>query len=124
MGFYVRRKNTKKTLYTIMHWINLREDVIRISVRVQPKSSKVGLLGITSDGNSLRWGVSSAPIDGKANSELLNGIAKKLGIAKTKLVLAKGDKSRDKLIDISGISIEEISLKLTKNVTVQAMLST
>ncbi len=52
--------------------------------------------------------VSAPPVDGKANRALCRLIAKKTGIAPSRVTITRGAKSRDKLVRVEGI--DEISL--------------
>jgi uncharacterized protein YggU (UPF0235/DUF167 family) len=58
--------------------------------------------------------VSAPPADGRANAALVATLAASLGLAKSRVVLLKGQRSRDKLIDL-GMDMkafEEWSLKV------------
>jgi uncharacterized protein len=70
-----------------------------ILIKVIPKSSRVGPLGLLA-GNplSLKWGVNSAPEDGKANAELLKQIAKYFDLKRAKVSILSGEKSQLKTI--------------------------
>ena len=65
-----------------------------ISVRVTAKASRTALL---SDGDTLRAYVTVAPEDGRANREVAKLLARALGIAKSRLTLLRGARSRDKV---------------------------
>jgi len=51
-------------------------------------------------------------IEGKANAALLNFLAEQLEIAEHAIVLQRGQKSREKLIRIEGLSEDEIRRRL------------
>ena len=65
-----------------------------ISVRVTAKASRTVLL---SDGDTLRAYVTVAPEAGRANREVAKLLARALGIAKSRLTLLRGARSRDKV---------------------------
>ncbi len=48
--------------------------------------------------------VAAPPVDGAANAELVAFLAKRLGVPKSSVRIVKGDRGRDKLIEIDGIS--------------------
>lgn len=79
--------------------------MITISVKVIPKSSQQKLKW---ENDYLKVWLSSAPEAGKANSELVRTLAEKLLIPKGAIHIRKGKTSRIKIVDIEGITIEEI----------------
>jgi len=77
----------------------------RLSVKVIPKSGRSVL---KFEGNLLKVWLKAAPEDGKANDELVRTLADKLGISRSEIEVVRGFSSKNKLVDISGISVEEI----------------
>ena len=77
----------------------------RISIKVIPKSGRSEL---KFDGNTLKVWLKSAPTDGKANEELVRTLADKLKIAKSNIEISSGFSSRNKVVDIVGVTQEEI----------------
>jgi uncharacterized protein (TIGR00251 family) len=71
-----------------------------ISVIVKPNSSK-GPVVVVGDDGALTIHLRAKPHGGEANRELIETLAKHLGIAKTKLAIIAGHKSRIKRIKIS-----------------------
>lgn len=70
-----------------------------ISLWVQTQSSRTGPLGVYGqDGEYLRWGLSSAPVEGQANKELVKSIAKYFKGKKSQVRILSGESSRKKLI--------------------------
>lgn len=65
-----------------------------IAVRVTPKASRNAI--VEEDGQ-LRVYVTTVPEDGKANKEVTRLLAQALGVAKTALVLVRGQTTRDKV---------------------------
>lgn len=61
----------------------------------------------------LRVKVTSPPVDGRANKALVDILARSLKITKKNIAIVSGRTSRLKTIQISGLSVEEITL-LTK----------
>ncbi|RWR12371.1 DUF167 domain-containing protein [Paenirhodobacter populi] len=68
-----------------------------IALRVTPRASRNALV-LTEDG--LRAYVTVVPEDGKANAEVVKLLAKALGIAKSRLVLVRGQTARDKVFRV------------------------
>jgi uncharacterized protein YggU (UPF0235/DUF167 family) len=65
-----------------------------ISVRVTPNARRAGVAVV--DGQ-IRIAVTVVPEDGRATEAAREALAKALGVAKSRLVLVRGAKSRDKL---------------------------
>lgn len=71
-----------------------------ITIKVTPRAKTTGFLG--SQGETVKWGVSSPPEDGKANEELIKSLAKALGIPKRNISILSGEQHRTKVLLISG----------------------
>lgn len=73
-----------------------------VRIRLTPKSARDGVDGLseTADGLAIKVRVRAVPEKGAANQALLATVAKHLGIAKTRISLSAGSKSRVKLIRI------------------------
>jgi len=52
--------------------------------------------------------VTAPPVDGKANRALCKLIAKRLGVARSRVSVARGEKSREKLIEVQGVDAEAL----------------
>ncbi|HOA07456.1 MAG TPA: DUF167 domain-containing protein [Spirochaetota bacterium] len=72
-----------------------------IEVSVQPKSSK-SIIVKTETG--LKAYLNSPPVDGKANAECIRLFSETLKIAKSRISVIKGEKSKKKILRIEGIS--------------------
>lgn len=70
-----------------------------IAVRVTPKASRNAV--VAEDG-VIRVYVTCVPEGGKANEAVRKLLAKAFGIAKTRLVLVRGETARDKTFRIDG----------------------
>ncbi|WP_204112928.1 DUF167 domain-containing protein [Shimia biformata] len=68
-----------------------------IAVRVTPKASR-NLVKVEADG--IRVYVTVVPEGGKANAAVQKLLAKALGVAKSRLVLVRGQTSRDKVFRV------------------------
>ena len=80
-------------------------------VRVQPKARRNSIEVV--DGSKLKIYVTTAPEGGKANDAVVALLAKSLGIAKSHIRIVRGHKSRDKLLDIEGLTEDEVIARLT-----------
>lgn len=77
----------------------------RLWVKVVPKSNR---REAKLERGSLKVWLKSAPENGAANHELCLFLAKKLDIPRVDIKIFSGFSSRNKVVDISGISLEEI----------------
>ena len=75
----------------------------RIAVRLQPRASRDELLGWNEEG-ALRVRVMAPPVDGAANAALIRLLAKRLGVAKSKVSLVSGATARNKIVEIEGVT--------------------
>ena len=75
-------------------------------ITVTPKSSRSEVK--VDDGGMIKVYLNSPPVDGKANSECINVISKKLKVAKSNISIEKGDHGRKKRIAVSGLSMDEV----------------
>ncbi|MFA5854410.1 MAG: DUF167 domain-containing protein [Patescibacteria group bacterium] len=80
-----------------------------LSVKVIPKSGRTEL---KFEGELLKVWLKSAPEDGKANDELVRILAKKLDISRAHVEILHGKSTRNKTVDITGISMEEMKKTL------------
>ena len=83
----------------------------KITVRLQPRASRDEILGRNEEG-TLRVRVKAAPVDGAANAALIQLLAKRLGIAKSKISLVSGATARNKVVEVEGVT-EAAVRKLT-----------
>lgn len=71
----------------------------KISLKVLPRSSKNELIALP-DG-SYKVKLTAAPVDGEANKKLLEFLAKEFGVVKSRIWIVKGERSKNKVIEIS-----------------------
>jgi uncharacterized protein (TIGR00251 family) len=73
-----------------------------LKVRVNPRSSRNEITGFRDGVLSVK--LTAPPVEGAANKACIDILSNKLGIRKSHIRLASGEKSRDKLFEVSGIS--------------------
>ena len=82
---------------------NHNTDVLKVTVKVKPKSSKRKII-LCEDG-SLKVSLLSPPEDGKANDELLQYLSDSLGISKASIKINRGSlRSKTKILEFSNIT--------------------
>jgi uncharacterized protein len=79
---------------------------------VIPGSGKPGIVGRYGDGWKLR--VTAPSERGKANEATLDMLADTLGLAATNLRLVSGHGSRDKTVEVAGLTTAEAERRLTQ----------
>jgi uncharacterized protein (TIGR00251 family) len=77
---------------------------IRIHVIPNAKIDKA----VGQHGDAIKIKLRAPPVEGKANAALRRFLAEKLSIPQRAIVLDRGERSRDKLIRIDGLSEAEI----------------
>ena len=78
----------------------------RIEVRLQPRASREELVGIR-DG-VLHARVTAPPLDGQANRALCRLIAKRAGVAPSRVDVIRGERARTKLVRVAGVSQQQL----------------
>ena len=81
-----------------------------VNVRAAPRSSRAGLDGTI--GDALKVRIRSAPVDGKANKELIEVLADAFGLPKSAIVFKSGETSKTKRLLLRGIAKETILSRL------------
>ena len=81
-----------------------------LNVRAAPRSSRAGLDGTVGDAVKVR--VRSAPVDGKANKELVETLADAFGLPKSSVSFVSGETSKTKRVLLRGIAKEAILSRL------------
>jgi Uncharacterized conserved protein len=78
-----------------------------IDVRVIPRASKSGIAGWR--GEALLVRLHAAPVEGAANSELIEVLAEALNVPKRAVSIMSGARSRQKRVRIEGVTDEILS---------------
>jgi uncharacterized protein (TIGR00251 family) len=89
-----------------------RINQVHIKVKVLPKSSTNQIIG--QEGDLFKVKLTSPPVEGKANKALIELLAKRLSIAKKRIEIISGKRSRLKTVRISGLSLEDITQVLNR----------
>jgi uncharacterized protein (TIGR00251 family) len=72
-----------------------------------PRSAVVGWLG-----EALKVKVHAPALEGRANDELCEFLADALALPRRAVTVLQGDKSRQKILHISGLTLAEVRVKL------------
>ena len=90
--------------------LQITESGVLLRVRVQPRASADRLEGL--QGDQLRLRLTAPPVGGAANAACIAFLAKKLGISRSRVQLYAGEKSRDKLVHIVGLTPAQVATAL------------
>ena len=86
--------------------------LVRINVRVIPRSSKNV---VAWENGGLKVHLTAPPVDGAANSALIALLAQCLAVHKRDIQIVHGTSGRSKIVEIAGISAEDIEKKFRTN---------
>jgi uncharacterized protein len=87
-------------------------DSVRLAVHVKPRSRRSVVLGVR--GGVLEVSVSSPPIEGEANRELVTVIAGHFGLPKASVTILAGASGRRKWILLHGIDPARVATRLAE----------
>lgn len=87
------------------YFIETPEGIV-LNVKAQPRSSKAGIDGLLGDAVKVR--IRCAPVDGKANKELVETLADAFDLPKSRVIFKSGETSKTKRILLQGLSAAEV----------------
>jgi uncharacterized protein (TIGR00251 family) len=82
----------------------------RIEVQIKPRASRNSVEGWQEETLVIR--ISVPPVEGAANKALVKMLAGKAGIAKGRVRIVSGEKSRTKILEFEGITLEDLKERL------------
>jgi uncharacterized protein (TIGR00251 family) len=82
------------------------DEIIHVRVRVIPRANKDQISGFMQDGR-LKVRLTAPPVEGKANQALVKFISDTLGIQRGQISITSGTSSRNKTLEIRGMSMKE-----------------
>ena len=76
---------------------------------IQPRARRNGFVGPVTGQAIVEWKLrlTAPPVEGKANDACVQFLARSLGIARSRVRLLSGHKSRHKVVELVGVSEEE-----------------
>jgi len=77
---------------------------ILLQLHVQPGATRTELAG--RHGDALKIRVAGAPVEGKANRELVGFLAETLGVPRGNIVIVRGEAGRRKTVTVQGVTAE------------------
>ena len=89
---------------------NVRLHYANLKVHVQPRASKNEIVGWHE--GVLRIRLTAPPVEGAANKACRDFLAEALGVKRSNVEIALGEKSREKLFRIMGLTEEELHRRI------------
>ena len=83
---------------------------VTFAVRVMPRSSRNQIVGV--EGRALKIKLTAPPVEGAANAALIEFVAEWLGVRRSAVSIVSGDKARNKLVRVSGVTREQVLQKV------------
>ena len=88
-----------------------RVSAAHIAVRLQPRASRDEIVGLRDGVLVVR--VTAPPVDGRANIALCKLVARRAGVSASRVSVVRGERSRDKLVQVEGIEPAALAAALT-----------
>jgi uncharacterized protein (TIGR00251 family) len=88
----------------------MKEATVTLKVRLQPRATRNGIDGL--HGDALKVKVTAPPVEGRANKAVKKLLAEQLGLSPSQIEIIAGERSREKVLRISGISRAEMEKAL------------
>ncbi len=82
----------------------------RISVKAHPRAKRSAVTGRF--GEAWKVDLAAPPVDGKANEECVRFLAELAGVPRAKVRVVSGASGRMKVVEVEGMSQEELEEKL------------
>ena len=86
------------------------EKFCTLAVKAVPNAPRSAIAGWL--GDALKIKIHAPALDGRANDALCEFLADALGLPRRAVTLARGEKSRQKLVRIAGLTLLEVHAKL------------
>jgi len=83
---------------------------VTFSVRVVPRSSRNQIVGV--EGGALKIKLTAPPVEGAANAALIEFVAEWLGVRRSAVSIVSGDKARNKVVRVSGVTRKRVETGL------------
>ncbi|HZC68023.1 MAG TPA: DUF167 domain-containing protein, partial [Nitrospirales bacterium] len=90
------------------------EPQVTLSLRVLPRASRNAVVGWT--GANLKIRLTAPPVEGAANAACVKFLADLLDVPPSNLTILKGDRSRQKVVRITGLKQDEVRARLSPKV--------
>jgi uncharacterized protein (TIGR00251 family) len=90
----------------LIPWCVPVDDGVTLRIRVVPGARRSEVAGTT--GDRLRVRIAAPAVDGKANAEVQRFLAEWCGVRRSAVELVAGERSREKVVRVTGVTDEQI----------------
>lgn len=89
---------------------------VTLTVRAQPGAKKTAITGVYGEGAAaqLKIAVQAPPVEGRANSALVEFLAELFGLPKSRVELVSGELSRSKVFLLRGVTLAKAEALLAE----------
>src|SRR5262245_21504085 len=84
--------------------------VITFAVKIQPRARRDAIIGEL--GEALKVALTAPPVEGRANEACIRFFAEFLKVPRSSVTIASGQRSRNKVIRVTGITAEQFRARL------------
>jgi uncharacterized protein (TIGR00251 family) len=88
---------------------------VDLKIRLQPRAKRNAI--VDERNGVVRVSVAAAPVEGRANAALCKLIAKRSGIARGRVSVISGERSREKVVRVEGLALGELRQALGLSLT-------
>lgn len=81
-----------------MSAVEICDDGLVLRLYIQPKASRDNITGL--HGDELKVAITAPPVDGQANAHLIKFLAKQFRVAKSQVIIEKGELGRHKQVRV------------------------
>jgi uncharacterized protein (TIGR00251 family) len=85
---------------------------VYVKLRVSSGAKSTGIKGLYGEG-AVRISVAAPPVEGRANAEIERYLARLLGLSRSGVRVVKGAQSRDKLVVVRGLGVDEFYARVS-----------
>lgn len=90
--------------------IQQKNDVVTVSVYVQPRAARTEIVG--EHNGALKLRVAAPPVDGAANEELIGFFAKLAQVPARNVRIRSGAASRTKVVEVTDITADQLRIAI------------
>jgi uncharacterized protein (TIGR00251 family) len=85
---------------------SIEGEAVVLRVHVQPRAGRSAVVG--RHGDALKVHVAAPPVDDRANAEIVELVAELFEVAKQKVTIISGDRSRLKRVRVTGVETDDV----------------
>lgn len=91
-----------------MNWYQQKDGSVTLTLHIQPGAKRTEVAGL--HGDALKIRVAAAPVEGAANTALLDFLKKRFAVPAAQIILKHGASGRHKVVEVVGSAVSPESL--------------